>query len=73
MEELDIKEVLKEMFDGFIDVIINGLEEEKERLLYIEAVIEFMNKVGKEKRLSDIFVDKFLNELDIKLINYLAR
>lgn len=73
MNEKVAKIVLLDICNNYIDVIISGLEEEKEKLVYTNALIEFISKIGIENKLNDIFVAKFLDKIDIEIAQYLGR
>lgn len=64
--------VLLNICDGYVDTIMTGLEEEKERLTYTSALIDFISSIG-ESRISEIFLDTFLDKVTKEITLYLAR
>lgn len=72
MNEKVAKVVLLDICSNYVDVIISGLEEEKEKLVYTNALIEFISKIGIKNKLNDIFIAKFLDKVDIEITKYLG-
>lgn len=73
MNEKIIKSVLLDICSNYADVIMDGLKECKEDLIYTNALIELVSKIGIDNKLNDIFVDMFLNKVDIEIFKYLGK
>ena len=64
--------VLLNICDGYVDTIMTGLEEEKDRLIYTRTLVDFINNIG-NCRVNEIFVDTFLDKVSKEITMYLAR
>lgn len=74
--DIEVAKVLASMVcDNYVDLILTNIEEDKARFPYTICCINFISELKKRNinlKFNDIFVDKFINKINIEFANFIS-